>query len=68
MHIHNTTFFDLENMCVDTIFEMIVCIVAKILKKIDVSVMAALICTFTQLPKVIQRTTKLNFSRDPMGL
>ena len=23
MHIHNTTFFDLENMCVDTIFEMI---------------------------------------------
>ena len=68
MHIHNTTFFDLENMCVDTIFEMIVCIVAKILKKIDVSVMAALICIFTQLPKVVQRTTKLNFSGDPMGL
>ena len=66
MHIHNTTFFDLENMCVDTIFEKIYCIVAKILKKIDVSVIAALICTFTQLPKVIQRTTKLNFFRDPL--
>ena len=42
--------------------------VAKILKKIDISVMAALICIFTQLPKVVQRTTKLNFFRDPMGL
>ena len=43
-------------------------IVGKILKKIGVSVMAALICIFTQLPKVVQRTTKLNFFRDPMGL
>ena len=43
-------------------------LVGKILKKIDVSVMAALICIFTQLPKVVQRTTKFNFSRDPMGL
>ena len=38
------------------------------MKKIGVSVMAALICIFTQLPKVVQRTTKLNYFRDPMGL
>ena len=68
MHIHKTTFFYHENICVATISEKIQCIVAKILTKIDVSVMAALICIFTQLPKVVQRTTKLNFSRDPMGL
>ena len=68
MQIHKTTFFDHENICVDTICEMIYCIVAKILKKIDVSVMAAPICLFTQLPKVVQRTTKLNLFRDPMGL
>ena len=38
------------------------------MKKIYVSVMAALICIFTQLLKVVQRTTKWNFFRDPMGL
>ena len=27
MHIHKTTFFDHENICVNTIFEMIQCIV-----------------------------------------
>ena len=68
MHIHKTTFFYHENICVDTMFEMMECIVGKILKKIDFSVMAALICVFTQLPKVVQRTTNLNFFRDPMGL
>ena len=68
MRIHKTTFFDHENICVDTICKMIYCIVAKILKKIDISVMAALICIFSLLLKVVQRTTKLNFFRDPMGL
>ena len=42
--------------------------VAKILKKIDISVMAALICIFTQSPKVVQRTIMFNFFRDPIGL
>ena len=60
-------FLTMTALCVDTILEMI-CIVAKILTKIDVSIMAALICIFTQLPKVAQRTNKLNFFRDPMGL
>ena len=74
LHTHNymrilkSTFVDHENICVDTIFKMIECIVANILKNIDISVMAALICIFTQLLKVVQRTTKLNFFRDPMGL
>ena len=68
MHIHKTTIVYHENICVATISEKIQCIVANILTKIDVSVMAALICIFTQLPKVVQRTTKLNFSRDPMEL
>ena len=73
LHTHICTFirqhfFYHENICVATISEKIKCIVAEILTKIDVSEMAALICIVTQLPKVVQRTTKLNFSRDPMGL
>ena len=68
MHIHKTTFFDHVNIMCRPFLRLLYSIVAKILKKIDISVMAALIGIFTQLLKVVQRTTKLNFFRDPMGL
>ena len=58
---------DHENMGVDTIFVTLSLIIKKLLKKIRFSIMAALICIYYFLPKVVMRTTRLNFFRDPMG-
>ena len=58
---------DHENMGVDTIFETLLVITNKFLKKIRFSIMAALICIYIFLPKVVMRTTRLDFFRDSMG-
>ena len=58
---------DHGNMGVDTIFVTLPLITKKLLKEIRFSIMAALICIYIYLPKVVMRTTRLNFFRDPMG-
>ena len=58
---------DHENMGVDTILVTLPLITKKLLKEIRFSIMAALICIYIFLPKVVMRTTRLNFFRDPMG-
>ena len=58
----------MKTLCVAMIFEMIQCIVAKILTKIDVSVMAALICIFTQLPKGRPEDNQVEFLQGTHGI
>ena len=54
-------------MGIDTIFVTLLYITKKLLKKIRFSIMAALICIYKNLPKVVKVTTRLNIFRDPMG-
>ena len=54
-------------MGVDTIFETLLFITKKLLMKIRFSIMAALICLSIFLPKVVMRTNRLDFFREPMG-
>ena len=58
---------DHENIGVDTIFVTLLYITKKLLKKNKNSIMAALICIYKNLPKVVKVTTRLNILRDPMG-
>ena len=58
---------DHENIGINTILVTLMIITKKLLKKIRFSIMAALICISKLLPKVVMRTTRLNFFRDPMG-
>ena len=47
---------------------MIYCIVANILKKIDVSVMAALICIFTPIAQGRPEDNQVEFLQGPHGI
>ena len=49
---------DHENMGVDTIFDTLLFITKKLLKKIRFSIMAALICIYIFLPKVVTIATQ----------
>ena len=58
---------DHGNMGVDTIFETLLFITKKLLMKIRLLIMTALICISIFLPMVVMRTTRLYFYREPMG-